>query len=205
ANPISFDGVSVTLPLLTQALEGQSLFADSAQIFIEEFYSKRKASKETEAIADYLTKQGKNNEIVIWESKEVTPKQVSTFAKAEVKKFDIPKEVFAFLDSVLPNNAKITIELFHRVLVSEDPEYIFFMLVRQFRMMLAMIDPANQSIDEVVRLSWQKGKLTKQAQAFGKKALLHHYDRLFAIESGMKTGQLLAPLEQTIDFFLATL
>jgi uncharacterized protein len=211
-NPVSFDGASVTLSQLTQSLEGQSLFDDSTQLFVEEFFSKRKASKETEVLTSYLTKQGEQNTIVVWESKELTPKQISAFGKPEVKKFDIPKEVFTFLDSLQPHNSKRMIELFHKVLVSEDPEFVFFMIVRQFRMMLGLCshDPSAMSqddkeIDELTRLTWQKSKLTKQAESFGENSLLACYDKLFSIEVGIKTGQLSAPLEQTIDFFLATL
>lgn len=205
SNPISFDGTSVSLSDLTQALDGQSLFSDNSQIFIEEFFSKRKASKETQTITDYLTKQGEKNEIIFWESKELTSKQLGLLGKPEIKKFDIPKEVFTFLDSIQPRNSKQMITLFQRVLRTEEPEFVFFMLVRQFRMMLGIIDSPEHAIDEIKRLTWQKTKLIKQANAFGKKLLQANYDKLFLIESGMKTGQLPTPLEQAIDFFLATL
>ena len=204
-NPVTLDGTTVTLAQLTQALEGQSLFGNDTHVFIEDFFSKRKASKETTSLTEYLTKQGEGNTIVMWESKELTPKQVSSLGKPTVKKFDIPKEVFAFLDSLLPGNSKQMIDIFHRVLTTEEPEFVFFMIVRQFRMMLAIIEPTEHTIDEIARLSWQKNKLIKQANAFGKTSLLANYDNLFSIESGMKTGQLSTNIEQTIDFFLATL
>ena len=139
SNPLTFEGNAVSLEQLSQALEGQSLFGGESQIFIEELLSKRKASKDLEKLISYLSEQSKENTIVLWESKELTPKQINSFGKPTVKKFDIPKEVFAFLDSLLPNNAKQTITLFHRVLETEEPEFVFFMIVRQFRMMLGII------------------------------------------------------------------
>jgi hypothetical protein len=202
---LTFEGQKITMSDLTQAFESQGLFGGESQVFIEELLSKRKTSKELEQITSYLEKQSEQNTIVLWESKELTPKQISLFGKPTVKKFDIPKEVFAFLDNLLPGNAKQTITLFHNVLNAEEPEFVFFMIVRQFRMMLAILSEGEQQIDEIKRLTWQKSKLIKQASAFGKNKLLAHYSQLFIIESGIKTGQLPGNLEQSIDMFLLSL
>lgn len=203
-NPLIFDGTTVTLTDLVQAIEGQGLFVDQSEIFIEELLSKRKPGKELESILSYLNQHHTSHKISLWESKQVTsiPR-----GEMEVKRFDLPKTLFAFLDALKPNNAQVIIQLFHKTLETEEPEFIFFMIVRQFRILLGLCEtPKGEPIDEIKRLApWQKTKLQKQVQLFGKEKLLELYNKLFIIEEGMKTGQLTMSLVQTIDFFLASI
>ena len=77
-------------------------------------------------------------------------------------------------------------------------------LIRQIRILLCLSEKSPENISEVVRIApWQRGKLEKQVQAFGKERLEELYARLFEIEVGQKTGGLNSPLTSTIDFFLA--
>src|SRR5438045_1613876 len=95
-NPIIFEGSSVTVTDLAQALEGQGLFEESRDIYIEEFFSKRKPGKETDALLSYLREHEKNHTITVWESKPLTPPQIKAYAKAAIQKFDFPKVLFTF-------------------------------------------------------------------------------------------------------------
>ncbi len=206
--PIQFDGSKMTLTDFIQATQTQDLFdASTKTIFIEEFFSKRKASKEMDALIEAIIKAGNENTIIIWESKELTPKQAKTFTKATIQKFDFPKNLFAFLDSLKPGNSKQALLLFQECLHTEEPELLFFMMIRQIRMMLALSDGQDDNvIDEIKRMqSWQLPKLQKQAQVFGQESLLALYDKLYTIEYGQKTGRLATNLIEAIDFLLASL
>ena len=80
---------------------------------------------------------------------------------------------------------------------------VFFMMIRQIRMLLGLIEHTNNDIDELKRLSpWQKSKLQNQVDLFEPERLLRIYSRLFETEKAMKTGNLTSDLTQTIDLLL---
>lgn len=91
--------------------------------------------------------------------------------------------------------------------MSQTPEeLIFFMLIRQFRLLLAVSEEGIDSIDEMKRIApWQKSKLNSQARSFGKESLLDIYNKLYKIDSETKSGKSALTLTQAIDFFLAGL
>ncbi|HEX8965708.1 MAG TPA: hypothetical protein VF820_04730 [Patescibacteria group bacterium] len=206
ASAVTIEGQNTTIALLSEKLEGQGLFEDTQIIFIEDLLSKKKASKDTESLAKFIVEHEKENQIYIWESKQLTLKQLNYFKGATVKKFDLPKEIFAFLDSILPNNAEKSISLFQKTLQIEDAEFVFFMIVRQVRMLLSVLEPGESGIDEIKRVApWQLGKLQKQAKALGKDKLLDLFYKLFTLEQGLKTGKNSLPIAQMIDFLLVSL
>lgn len=201
---IVLDGVSLTLTDFLQAVSGNGLFGDQQTLFIEDLLSKRKASKELDALVTEIAKA--DAPIFLWESKDLTAKQVSPLKAAAVKQFKIPATVFAFLDSLFPKNGKKAIMLSHQLLQDEDVHFALFMLQRQIRLLLALTDTHEQTISEVKRMApWQKGKMQKQAKAFSQQELLDIHEQLYQLELGQKTGGLAMPLEQEIDFLLLSM
>jgi hypothetical protein len=98
------------------------------------------------------------------------------------------------------------INLFHNALKNTLEELIFFMLQRQFRLLLAVCQNENTSIDEVTRLApWQKSKLERQAKFFQSDKLLTTYKKIYQIEMAQKTGNLPYSLICAIDFLLLDL
>lgn len=203
---ISLNGQGLTLTEIMQVFEGDGLFTQEKYVFIEDFFGKKKASKETDEIIKIINLNQADAQIYIWESKDVTAAQLKKFTSAVSKQFKIPQTLFSFLDAIKPNNGKNLVQQFHQTLADEDAQFLFVMLIRQFRLMLGVISPTVNPIEEVKRMApWQKGKLQKQAESFGTTALQQLYGSLFEIEYGMKTGNLSMSLEQTIDFFLLQL
>ncbi|MBI2074990.1 MAG: hypothetical protein HYT83_04105 [Candidatus Levybacteria bacterium] len=207
ANPVIFAAEKVTLSDLMQVFEGGRLFSDNKKVFIENFFSKKKASKEYDEIIDYLKQIQENGEIFFWEEKEITAKKISVFKKLISKVFKFPQNLFLFLDSIKPGNGKTLISLFHKTIETAEPEMIFFMLIRQLRIILALSDKSSSSqIDELKRLApWQKSKLQKQASFFSQKQLIDLYKKLFEIDLAIKTGKSSLNLIQAIDFFLLSI
>jgi hypothetical protein len=121
--------------------------------------------------------------------------------------FKLPQTLFVFLDSFKPGNGKILIKLFHQTIETTEPEMVFFMLVRQIRLLLAVSEQArDETIDELKRLApWQRTKLEQQAKQFGPEELKKIYARLFLIEQGQKTGNLPNTILTSIDFFLLSI
>lgn len=202
--PLILDGTTISLTDLQQALSGDDLFGTARDIFIENLISKRKSPKDIEILQHVLVNAKAN--IVVWESKELTKKQIEGFGKATVKQFKIPSTIFALLDGLKPENGKELFELFHKTLLDKDPEFVLVMLQRQVRMLLALQDTGTEQISEVSRIApWQRGKLERQAKLFTTEQLMTLHNGLFTLEKNMKTGQLSQSLENEIDFLLLSL
>ncbi len=205
-NPVILDGEKITLSDLMQSLEGGSLFNEERDIFIENFFSSKKVNLSFKEIAVYIDKRGFEANIYFWENSELSKTELAIFKKTEAKLFKIPQNLFGFLDNIRPGNTN-SIKQFHELLNQTAEELIFFMIVRQFRLLLAVSDlEAKNAIDEIKRLApWQTGKLKSQAKLFGPEKLITIYRRLYEVDSAYKSGKLPATLTQTIDFLLVDL
>jgi hypothetical protein len=213
------DAEKVNLTDLAQIFEGGGLFGEARYVFIEQLLTKRKKSADFKDILSYLEKNAGENAIFLWEGKELETASLKLLKNAVVRPFKLPQTLFQFLDAIKPGNSNTLIKLFHQTVENAETEMIFFMLVRQFRILLALspVIPAKvfdavmgtgiqtnaDSIDEIKRMApWQKDKLQKQAKLFDSSHLLNLYEKLFEIELAQKTGGLSSPLTSTIDFFL---
>jgi DNA polymerase III delta subunit len=203
---ISFDASTITITDLVQNIEGSGLFNDSKTIFIEDLLTKtKKTDKNTKEILNFIAKNSQESNFILWESKEISKRDLFVFKNAIVRIFKLPKNIFLFLDNLRPNNSKNLLNLFHQAIDGGiKEELILFMLQRQFRILLALSETnQNQPIEELARLApWQMGKLERQMQSFDKSKLKYIYKKLFEIETGQKTGSLSLSLSQTIDFLL---
>lgn len=201
-NPMTFDGEKVSLTDLTQALAGDGLFGEKQSIFIENLLTRKKDSKELSAIQHLFTTHAADHEITLWEGKEVTKKQLETIKQAVVKLCKLPQALFSFLESLKPQNTFQSLKLFHQAIAAGEEEMIFFMLIRQTRLLLALHDNRT-TIDEVKRMApWQQGRLQKQAKMFSEKTLIMLYQKLAEIDLAQKTGKNILPLSNAIDFWL---
>lgn len=203
-DPLSISEENIEISYLTQIFEGGDLFTSAKKVFIENLFSKKRTGKDFTKILSYLKDSSARNEIYIWEGKEVSKVNFSIFPKAILKTFNIPKSVFQFLDSLRPNNSRNNIFLFHKALESAEAEFIFYMLTRQFRLLLAVSDSSSsKNIDEVARLSsWQKDKFKRQAGFFTLEQLKKIHKNVFEIDFSQKTGKTNLSLIQAVDFFL---
>ncbi len=200
-----YQGDKITITDLIQILDGGGLFSDIKTIFIENLFGKRKSDSEIKEIIRILNKNSENCDIFIWESKELTKVQTVKLKDAVVKPFKLPNTLFTLLDSIKPKNGNKLVMLFNQTAQEADPEMIFFMIVRQFRLMLAVREAGREQVDELKRMSWQMGKLKSQASLFDIKDLKKLYADLFEIEKAQKTGNLSMPMKQTIDIFLLSI
>ena len=202
---ISYDASKITITNLVQDIEGSGLFADTKAIFIEDLLTKaKKKDSGTKEILSYIAKNSEESTFVLWESKEISKRELFAFKEAQVRMFKLPKNIFLFLDNLRPNNSGNLLKLFHQALDSGiKEELILFMMQRQMRILLALAEPGEEPIEEVIRLApWQMGKLERQAKFFDLAGLLKIYRKLYEIEIGQKTGSLPLSLTQSVDFLL---
>ena len=204
-NIVLLEGEGLVFDTLFQAIENKSLFDEEATVFIENFLTKNKSNTtEFKKIATYLNIS--KSSVFLWENTEITKTTLSQFPKAEVKSFTLPQNLFLFLDNIIPNNSSNSIKLFHELIKVTAPELIFFMILRQFRILMATSSTSSNSIDETRRLApWQMSKFKKQLGLFGQEKLESAYKKLFEIEQNHKTGKVSYPIDKSIDFFLAGL
>jgi DNA polymerase III delta subunit len=203
---ITLSAEKINLTDLTQLFDGGGLFGETKYLFIEQFITKRKKNTDFKDLVAYLEKNAPDHTIFLWEEKELDRGSLMVFPKAITKPFKLPQTLFQLLDSIHPGNGKLLMQLFHQTIETAETEMVFFMLVRQLRILLALTTPSvatEDLIDELKRMQpWQQTKLQKQASAFTPEELLTLYHALFRIEVAQKTGGLSSPLVSTIDFFL---
>lgn len=212
-DPVLIDSDSINITDLTQIFEGGSLFGETKYVFIEQLLSKRKKSAELTTILTYLEKNADEHTILFWEGKELEKSSLNMFKKPVIKNFKLPQTVFQLLDAIKPGNGIMLVTLFHKTLVTTEPDMIFYMLIKQLRMLLACKPDSDSNtnantavydpIDDIKKMQpWQKQKITQQAKLFTKTSLLDVYNNLFRLEIGIKTGTLTVPLSSAIDFLL---
>lgn len=196
---------SIDMTALVQLFESDNLFSESSTFFIEDLLTKKKQASDLEAILKYLSIHAKENDIYLWEGKEVGKAILKRLPNATNLPHKLPQSMFQFLDSLSPKNKSQSLLLFHKTIATAEPELVFFMLIRHFRLMLALYDTEAQ-IDEVKRMApWQKSKLKKQAVTFSKERLAVALSELHKIDFEQKTGATPMPFSASIDIFLMNL
>ncbi|HYM65431.1 MAG TPA: hypothetical protein VES68_03030, partial [Candidatus Sulfotelmatobacter sp.] len=170
----SFDlltGEKITFDTLFQLSEGSSLFEKEKTIFLENFFSLNKSSSlESKKIIEYVNSNKKLN-LVIWESTELSKTTLNLIKDFQIKTFSIPSQLFIFLDSLKPGDGKKSISIFNSLIKNSEAELIWFMLIRQFRLLFSILSD-SKDIDEVKRLApWQYSKLKIQSNLFGEQKI----------------------------------
>ena len=204
-SPILIDGDGISFDRIFQTLENKTFFDNKITLAIENFFSKNKSNSiEFKKIIEYLNLD-KNSEIIFWESTEISKTNQTVLKNSVVKTFSYPQVLFQFLDNLKLGNNQYLIKLIYDLKKNMETELIFFMIVRQFRLMISQLE-TGAKIEETKRLqSWQTGKLSSQANSFGKERLISLYDKLFEIDLAQKTGKLPYSLDKSIDIFLLAL
>lgn len=200
-NPIVFDNNNYNLTDFLQSLSGKSLFAENKKIFLDRVFSSKKlAGEQLENVVSAINKSHSPIEIIIWEGSELPKTFLNQFPKANVKFFKLSQSLFAFLDSVRPNNPQNVI-LFHDALKNSDENMLFSMLVRQFRLLLSVSSNSN-GIEETKKLApWQIEKLQRQSRMFTNEQLKKIYNKLYETDLNIKTG-VYPNLTNAIDILL---
>lgn len=194
-------GQGLTLTAVIQSLESPSFFGPEKAVVIEGLLIRK--DKEVKKIIDYLSQNSSLQDLIWWEGKTLTPAILKKFAQASLHYYKINPLIFKFLDSLRPGNALNTLELFHNILRTDKPEQVFYMLVRQSRLLIQAADKKSQS--SLKMAPWQKQKLISQAGFFSVKKLISLHRQLLKIDYEQKTGQDPYPLKSRLDLFVANL
>lgn len=193
ADKVDLLGDKVTLPELQQAIDTMSFFSSGRLVCIENLLSRRD-SKEKKEILSYLTNYTGDTQIILWEKQALTPSVKKKISTLNHQEFKFSQKLFTFLDSIKPGNYSQSISLLNQTLLTESPELVFAMLIRQIRLLIQVADKGD------VRLApWQRSRLEMQARALGLKTLLKFHDQLLQIDIDQKSSNKLLSLEQNLD------
>ncbi len=199
---VELDGLKIDLNQVLQALESASLFSQEKFIVIENLLS-RQPSKEKEKIISYFKKQATDLTIVFWEKKEISGTTTRWLPKTwQIKAFKTPAVIFQLLDNLKPQNTTQILSLLHACLEKGSAEIVFYMLSRRIRELIIALSLGKQGLSGA---PWQLGKLMGQSQKFNLNKLLVLYKKLLAIDTDIKTGRTIMPLNWHLDLFLIDL
>ena len=150
---LTLEADAVTITDLMQILETGGLFGERKHLFIEQFITKKKKSHEYKIISQYLSEKSEDNTIVLWEGKEIELSGIKSIKNATAKIFSLPQTLFQLLDSIKPGNNVQLISLFHQTIKNAEAEMVFSMLVRHFRILLALKENLpNKPIEEIQKM-----------------------------------------------------
>lgn len=198
---VRLEGEKLTLTELKQALESNSLFGQERLVVIENIFARR-PSKLKEEILKYL-KAGNPPNLIIWEGKNIDGRTLKPFGPTNCLKFAISPLIFKLLDSLSPENKKISLTILHRCLKDTVPELVFFMISRHIRYLIMAADLGEKGLGEFP--SWRKHKYIFQAKKFGLKKLVSLYHQLLVIDYQQKTGKAAMTLAGQLDLLIANL
>jgi hypothetical protein len=195
------DGRTVDEGMLIQAVESSSLFSGGTLVVIEHLFGKiGKNTKKVAAFAAILNTV-KNVDVVLWEEKELGPSIVKQLHGIANRLFAIPPQIFAFLDNIKPDNAKMLLPLYASLITEDAPELVFSMLIKRVRNLIQLKDhqvPAGTS-------PWQMNRLTTQANSFTMDQLTGMYIKLHDIEVLLRSGSAPFGLAQYTELFITSL
>jgi hypothetical protein len=186
---VELSGLGLTLQELKNKSTSSSLLGDTNSLFIDDLFGSR-AAREKNLIIDYLLAHG-NADINIWESKDVSL-QLKKFPPDLIRKFDLPKKVFQFLDNP-------SLPLLQQSLQNTSPEQIFALLVGHFRKLLIVKSHAGNFP------AWQEQKLTSQASRYTAEKLIELYQELLQIDYRQKSSLSAFDLPFSLELWLARL
>jgi hypothetical protein len=199
---LSLNGANVSLTELKQALEANSLFGHDKVVILENIFSARK-SKRKKQLIKYLNKESPQIDLIIWEEVKVGKRALNKLPKSfQKKEFKISTVIFKFLESLQPGNNQNSLTLLKKSLSNNEPEKIFYMLVRQIRLLIIAKDLGKPGLSGP---GWIKNKLITQTKAFTKNQLLSVHSKLLNIDISIKRGKSLMPLQKQLELLTANL
>jgi len=201
---IFLDGIKLTFTDIISAADSLSLFAQKRLVCIENLL-KRPSGSEKDKILDFFKTRGDiSAEIIIWEEDEIGKAVISKyFSRAKVIFCPLPAVLFKFLDSIGEKPVTQVLSMFHELLATREAEFIFSMLVRQWRYLIIACDLKEAGLADLP--AWQAHKFVRQASFFKLRELISAYRQLLSLDARVKMGLNCLPLSDLLDIFFVSL
>jgi len=188
-----FNARELDLPLLESKLQKTDLFGHSRMLIIEELHSLPKSKKLTSMI-ELLANSPV--EVCLWEKRELSATMLKKLPSAKIHLFKMANSLFTWLDALssAENTKSNQIKLFRKALIDNDEYLCLIMLVRQVRMMIKILDGST-----IPGPSFLINKIRSQANRFSIEQLLKTHQKLYQLDSKIKTSKNILTLSQEIE------
>ena len=190
-------GSDLDLKSIKEALETPS-FTGRRLLLIEDLSRSRSLSLLTD-LKKYLSALPDETELIFYERKLLPPESPLLSLTKNIKTFTLPGglNVFEWADAVGKRDLRFSLTGWDKLIQSgEEPDYLFLMLVRQFRLLLLLKKGARPKVPEFV-----ESKLRGQLKWWSERDLEISYRRLLLIDRENKTG--VTPLGVSVPTFLS--
>jgi DNA polymerase III delta subunit len=180
---------------LEEALVSTSLFGTEKIIIIEELQDEL-----ISLVAQKSTASELGEEIILWESRQLTATMLKKFSGATVREFKLSKKLFSWLDSLGGTNAVQKLTLLHGAVSSESEHFCFIMLMRQVRLLIQAKDGGT-----IKGAPFMVSKLRSQAKKFSLEKLLQTHGKLLEVDRQLKSSGSALTLAQQLDLLTLSL
>ncbi len=186
---------------IADALQGDSLFDIKKTIVLENFSKIKPIDDLVNLILPLHSSQ--NTKIILWEIAELDKRLLTKLKVKEVFLYTFPKYFYQFLDSFLQKSGKSEAQLLKKLLLTSDPEQVFYSLIKRVRQLYIAKLGIERQFSETAKMSdWQLSKIRNQAASWEQGKLADTYIRLSDLEEKMKTSGLTMSLTAHLDFLL---
>ena len=171
-NILRLDYKQASLETVNNFLQGTSLFSAKKTLVINNFFS---GTKDRNKLVDLIKKSAKNNHIILWQAKKLTPTQIKLFPPAKIQLFTLPNILWGCINTVKPHNLKNFLLLYQKVI--------------------------NQNLYDLF-LYLLKNNIRKQITGYSRlprPQLIKTYLQLIALDYQNKSGQLTTPKELALE------
>lgn len=193
------NGSDTDLKTIREALETPS-FEGQRLVVLEDLSRNRSQSLVTE-LKKYLANLPESEDLVIYERRLLPPESPILALSRSIQAFPQPAglNVFDWADQVGKRQLHASLEGWEKLVkAGDEPEYLFLMLVRQFRLLLLLKKGERAKIPEFV-----ENKLRSQLRFWTERDLLAVYRKLWELDRLNKTGVM--PLEVSIISLLSSI
>lgn len=197
---VRLDGLKVEIGDFRSILGSASLLGKDRLAVIENFFSSPRSARK-EKILECLKGKDFVNDLIFWEGKEL--KDFGNLPGAMIKVFKVAPAIFRFLESFRPNNTRQALSLLSEVKSKEDPEMIFYMIIRYVRSLILASDLGPIGLSGMA--DWQKRRFINQASSFSLSQLKKLYGDLEQIDYEQKTSGDVYSLASRLDLLVAYL
>jgi DNA polymerase III delta subunit len=192
---IIYDPQDLDITTMRQELSS-GLFGVSKCLIIKNLLSTTK-SKAKDKIIDLL-KSDSTQEVILYENKSVSATNLKPFSKTKVEAFEISPIIFKFVDCLRPRNIRQILLGWKKLIDGgNEPEYIFAMVTRQFRMLIQAKSGASY-----LKAGYnQKRAVVAQAEHYSLEQLILLHTFLYEIDKKIKTGGSPLGMDQLLPNF----
>lgn len=199
---VVFPPEKANLTDIVTAFDSMSLFTNQKLIIIENLIT-GPANRDKEEILKALINNKLGAEVVLWEGKEVSKTTTNNyFSAAKVIFCRLPAVLFKFLDSIGEKPLPTILSMLEKLSDERGSEFIFTMLIRQWRNLLVARDLGMSGFTGVP--AWQALKFINQARYFDAKNLISSYRLLLSLDIKVKRGKTPYSLRELLDIFFVS-